>query len=95
MKPIRRKALIAVITAGVTLAAAVPPLRAQFGFGITVFDPTNWAESVRQLIQLQQQYTQMVQTYMQITNQYNHMIRMARTVPVSMAARYRAMLTPW
>ena len=68
--------------------------RGQF-FGITVFDPTNWAEAVNQLRQLEQQYRQLVQTYNTIRNQYDHMIFMARRVPVDMATRYRALTTPW
>jgi hypothetical protein len=63
--------------------------------GITVFDPANWAEAINQLKQLEKQYQQMAQTYNQITNQYNHMLLMGRQVPVNMAARYRALLTPW
>lgn len=92
MNNVRRKAILALSVSALTVTV----LRAQFGFGgITVFDPTNWVESVRQLAQMQQQYTQLVQTYTQITNQYNHMRRMAQIVPVNMMARYRALLTPW
>lgn len=71
------------------------PAAGVFGFGITVFDPTNWAENVRQLWQLQQQYAQLVQTYNMIRNQYDQMVWMAKRVPVNMAARYRALATPW
>ncbi|MCP5116163.1 MAG: hypothetical protein GY953_35500 [bacterium] len=91
----RRKAIIAGTALSLALAVTIPTVKAQFGFGLTVFDPTNWAESVRQLTQLEQQYQQLVQTYTQITNQYDHMLRMARTVPVNMVARYKAPLTPW
>lgn len=77
-----------------TLLAASSVSMAQF-FGLTVFDPTNWAEAVNQLRQLEQQYRQLVSTYNQITNQYNHMLLMARQVPVNMSARYRALLSPW
>ncbi len=91
----RRRSLIVTTALTLALAVTVPTLRAQFGFGITVFDPTNWGENVRQLIQMEQQYQQLIQTYTQITNQYNHMLRMARTVPVNMIARYKALLTPW
>jgi hypothetical protein len=62
---------------------------------LAVFDPVNYANAVFQLIQLQQQYTQLVLTYQQIRSQYEHMIRMARTVPVDMAARYRVPAVPW
>lgn len=78
----------------ITLLAASSVSMAQF-FGITVFDPTNWAEAINQLRQLEQQYRQLVQTYNQITNQYNHMLLMARQVPVSMTTRYRALVSPW
>jgi conjugal transfer/entry exclusion protein len=91
MKNVRRKAILAL---GVSVLA-IATLRAQFFGGITVFDPTNWMENLRQLTQMQQQLTQLIQTYQQITNQYNHMRRMAQVVPVNMAARYRALLTPW
>jgi hypothetical protein len=62
---------------------------------LAVFDPVNYANAVSQLIQLQQQYTQLVLTYQQIRSQYEHMIRMARTIPVDMAARYRVPAVPW
>lgn len=60
-----------------------------------VFDPVNYANAILRLAQLQQQYTQLVQTYQQIRAQYEHMLRMARTVPVDMAARYRVPAVPW
>lgn len=62
---------------------------------LAVFDPVNYANAVLQLLQLQQQYTQLVTTYQQIRSQYEHMIRMARTVPVDMASRYRVPAVPW
>jgi hypothetical protein len=61
---------------------------------LAVFDPVNYANAVLQLIQLQQQYTQLVLTYQQIRSQYEHMVRMARTVPVDMASRYRVPAVP-
>ena len=81
------------ILVGALLCASSASL-AQF-FGITVFDPANWAEALNQLRQLEQQYSQLVATYDQITNQYNHMLFMARRVPVNMSTRYRALLSPW
>ena len=78
----------------VVVSLLVPEARI-FGFGITVFDPTNWAEAVRQLVQLQQQYAQLVQTYNMIRSQYEHMVWMAKRVPVNMGTRYRALATPW
>ena len=54
--------------------------RAQFGFGITVFDPSVYAEAVAEVSNLVQQYNQLVQTYQMITNQYNQMLWMAKTL---------------
>lgn len=84
----RKSLLVLALLAGSSASLA------QF-FGITVFDPTNWAEAISQLRQLEQQYSQLVATYDQITNQYNHMLYMARRVPVNMSTRYRALLSPW
>ncbi len=78
----------------VSLALAAPAL-AILGLGDIVFDPQNFEEAVQQLLQLQQQYTQLVQTYQMIRSQYDQMLWMARQVPVDMAARYRALATPW
>lgn len=86
-----RKSSVIVASATIALSLALIPARAQF----TVFDPTNWAEAVNQLRQLEQQYRQLVSTYNQITNQYNLMVRMAQRVPVDMFSRYSAILTPW
>jgi type IV secretion system protein TrbJ len=82
------------VIAALTLAAAAPAW-AIFGLGDIVFDPTNYAEAVQHLIQLQQQYMQLVQLYQQTRQQYDQMIWMARSVPVDMNARYRAVATPW
>jgi type IV secretion system protein TrbJ len=71
------------------------PAWAILGLGDIVFDPTNFEEAVRQLIQLERQYEQLVQTYQVVRNQYDHMRRMAQQVPVHMATRYRALATPW
>ncbi len=64
-------------------------------FGLVVFDPTSFEELVQQLLQMQQQYAQLVQTYQVIRSQYDRMLWMAKQVPVNMAARYRAIDTPW
>jgi hypothetical protein len=61
----------------------------------TVFDPSVFAKVTAQLVEMQHQLSQMIQTYQMITNQYNQMIWMARSIPVNMAVRYRAVLTPW
>jgi type IV secretion system protein TrbJ len=72
-----------------------PPALAILGLGDIVFDPSNFEEAVQQLLQLEQQYTQLVQTYQMITNEYNEMLWMARPDPVNMALRYRGLATPW
>jgi hypothetical protein len=76
------------------LGPAAPAL-AILGIGDIVYDPTNYQEAVQQFLQLQQQYAQLVQTYQMVRSQYDQMIWMAREVPVNMAARYRALATPW
>jgi hypothetical protein len=59
-------------------------VRAQF----TVFDPTNYAEAVEQLAQLEQQYSQLVRTYELLVTQ-------ARRMPGDLSARYRGEPVPW
>jgi len=68
---------------------------AQAFLGITVFDPTNWAEAINQLDAMNKQHAQLVETYSKVRDQYDHMIQMAKQVPVAMATRYRALATPW
>src|ERR1051326_2585239 len=82
----RRFALIAL-----ALIGAVVPAAAILGIGDIVFDPTNYGEAIQQLIQLEQQYEQLVKTYQKVESQYNHMLYMAQSVPVNMIARYRAL----
>jgi hypothetical protein len=77
------------------LAALAGPAFAILGFGDIVLDPQNLEENIKQLIQMEQQYTQLVTTYEVILGQYQHMVRMAMSVPVNMVARYRALATPW
>jgi type IV secretion system protein TrbJ len=81
--------------AALALFCSAGPALAIFGLGDIVFDPTNFEEAIRQLLQLEQQYSQLVQTYQMISNQYQQMVWMAKQVPVNMAARYRAISTPW
>jgi hypothetical protein len=76
------------------LVCALPAL-AIFGVGDIVYDPSNYAEAVQQLAQLEQQYGQLIRTYDMIESQYELMQQMARQVPVNMAARYKALATPW
>jgi hypothetical protein len=64
-------------------------------FGLVVFDPTNYAEAIEQVVQLERQYEQLIQTYQTVRSQYEHMVFMAQQVPVNMVARYRALATPW
>lgn len=80
------------IIAGVFLACAAPVF-AILGIGDIVFDPQNFEEALQQLAQLEQQYTQLVETYHMIENQYQQMLRMA--TPDAMMARYRAATTQW
>src|ERR1700680_1236873 len=65
------------------------------GVGDIVYDPTNYAHALQRLAQLEQQDLQVVQTYQMIRSQYDQMLWMAKQVPVNMAARYRALYTPW
>src|SRR5438309_7572886 len=71
------------------------PTFAIFGFGDIVFDPSNYAEAIQQLLQMEQQYAQLVQTYQMVRSQYDHLVWMAKRVPVNMTARYKAISTPW
>jgi len=87
----KRKLILGVCS----LAALAAPAWAIFGLGDIVFDPSNLEENIQQLVQLEQQYVQLVQTYAMVSNQYAHMLQMAKTVPVNMVARYKALATPW
>jgi hypothetical protein len=78
-----------------SLAGLIPLSAAILSGQWTVFDPSVFAKVTAQLIEMQHQLAQMIQTYQMITNQYNQMLWMARSMPVNMAARYRAVLTPW
>src|SRR5258708_2224158 len=71
------------------------PARAIFGLGDIVFDPSNFEEAIQTVIQLEQQYAQLVQTYRIVESQYSQMLRMAQHVPVNMVERYRVLATPW
>lgn len=73
----------------------VRPARAILGLGDIVFDPTSYGELVQQLLQLEQEYRQLVLTYETIQSQYQQMLWMAQQDPVNMILRYRAMATPW
>ena len=86
----RKIAIVIVITAIIAPAAL-----AILGLGDIVFDPTNFGKLVEQLAQMQQQYTQLVQTYQVVTAQYNQMIWMAKMIPANLRVRYRTLVTPW
>ena len=90
----KRKLATATVAVVATLALALP-LRAQLGFGVTVFDPSVFVKVAAQLIEMGKQLDQMIKTYDMVTNQYNHMRFMAQRIPVAMATRYRAIATPW
>src|ERR1700674_938261 len=91
----KSKRVIAVgLLAAFTLVFA-SPARAILGLGDIVFDPSNYAQAIRSFIQLEQQYAQLIQIYQQSRQQYEQMMWMAKTVPVNMQARYRAVVTPW
>ncbi len=92
MKKLRVRTLV--VCLAITLML-VPPARAFLGFGDIVFDPTNFEQAVRQLLQMEQQYLQLVQTYRLLNEQYDHVRRMAQQVPVDMRTRYRALPTEW
>jgi len=87
----KRKLLVCALL-GVSMAGSAFAI---LGLGDIVFDPSNFDEAVQQLVQMEQQYAQLVQTYQMIRSQYDHMVWMAKRVPVNMAARYRAIATPW
>jgi hypothetical protein len=87
-----KRKLVVCALLSVTLAV---PVFAIFGLGDIVFDPSNFEEAVQQLLEMEQQYAQLVQTYQMIRRQYDQMVWMAKRVPVNMAARYRAIATPW
>ena len=65
------------------------------GLGDIVFDPAVYGQAVEQIVRLERQYSQLVQTYQMIRNQYEQLRWMAQRVPVDMASRYRAVRTPW
>jgi hypothetical protein len=83
---------------GLVLAFAASlsvPASAFLGIGDIVFDPSVYEQAVRQLIQMEQQYAQLVRNYQMLQSQYEQLKWMAQRVPVNMAARYRALASPW
>jgi hypothetical protein len=63
--------------------------------GFVVFDPSNYAQAIEQVIRLEQQTAQLIRSYIVLRSQYEQMLINARRVPVDMSLRYRAALTPW
>ncbi len=86
-----KRKLVVCLLAGTLMAT---PVFALLGIGDVVFDPSNYAEAIAQLVQLEQQYEQLVRTYQMVRSQYDHMVMMAKQVPVDMTQRYRAVATP-
>jgi hypothetical protein len=86
----KKQILATIICVCLLLGASI----AKAQFGITVFDPSVYAEAIAEVSKLVQQYNQLVQTYQMITNQYNQMLWMARSLPGALA-RFRAIPTPW
>jgi hypothetical protein len=69
--------------------------QAILGVGDIVFDPAVFGQAVEQVVRLEQQYAQMVQSYQMLRNQYEQLKWMAQRAPVNMAVRYRALASPW
>ncbi len=83
----RKIAILALLT-----AACVGTASAQFG-GI-VYDPTNYQNALLRYYQLQQHLLQLRASYVQLVNQYNLALQMARNIE-NMPARYRAQFAQW
>ena len=73
----------------VTSAFCAPIAQAQFGSGI-VFDPTQSAHAVQQIMQASQLYTTTIQTTQNVISAYNLAQRMA-TAPQSLYSSYSSM----
>jgi hypothetical protein len=69
---------------GAVVVCSTLALRAQF----VVFDPTNYEQAVRDFIQLQQQYAQLVTTYQLLRQQ-------SQLMPGDLSGRYRLIATPY
>jgi hypothetical protein len=74
------KKRIAVFSLSLALLV-VSPAAAQLLGPIPVVDWSNLAEAVETVAQLERQYAQLVSTYRQIVLEYQHMLRMATTLP--------------
>jgi len=76
------------------LVLCVGTASAQFGFGGIVYDPTNYHNAVLRYVQLQQQLTQLKNSYAQLVSQYNLALEMSKNLQ-NMPARYRALFSQW
>jgi hypothetical protein len=74
------------------LTISVGMASAQFG-GI-VYDPTNYANALLRYYQLQQHLIELRNSYLQLVQQYNLALEMARSIE-NMPARYRAQFAQW
>jgi hypothetical protein len=71
------------------------PAFAILGLGDIVFDPSNYQQAISQLLQLEQEYQQLVKTYETVRGQYDQMVFMAKRIPVDMRTRYQSLVAPW
>jgi len=85
---VKRKIIVLLLVA----VASVGTASAQFG-GI-VYDPTNYSNALLRYYQLQQHLIQLRNNYLQLVNQYNLALQMARAIQ-NMPARYRAQFALW
>jgi hypothetical protein len=84
-----KRAVVAAVALGLIL-----PLATFAQFGGVVFDPTNYNNALLRYYQLEQQLTQLRNTYAQIVAEYNLAQQMARSIP-NMPERYLAQFSPW
>jgi hypothetical protein len=89
------KRLLPAVFAALLAMGVAGRSQALFGVGDIVFDPSVFAQAVEQVLRLEQQYAQLVQSYQMIRNQYEQMRWNARQVPVDMGSRYRVNSTVW
>ena len=82
----KRKLLIGLLVIGLSVGTA----SAQFGFGGIVYDPTNYANALLRYAELQQQLVQLRNNYAQLVTEYNLALQMSKNLQ-NMPARYRAL----
>jgi hypothetical protein len=86
-----RRVVIACVLVTLIVVGLAWPVAAQF----VVIDPAVLGNAVSQLIQLELAYSELVQTYQQIRNQYSLLQQQAQGLPVNMNVRYRTTASPW